>query len=86
MSKDEALKYLEARGYDICPRPEGQSSGLFGYQSAMIHRAATKDDVGAMRAMMDAGWINKDSKTLFNHSMPEYCRNYGGIKCAEIFA
>ena len=76
--------YQEIKNYPAFDDKQGY--GFFGYPGAMVDRAVRTDDPIGLQAMMDAGWITKDSKTMDNFTMSEYCERNGSLKCAELFA
>jgi hypothetical protein len=78
------MKYETIEGYP--PYVEGKGYGNFGYPSAITHSAIVRDDADAVAKILEFGWITKESKTLDNLTMAEYCRKYSATKCATLFA
>lgn len=66
--------------------PEKQSGtkyGLFGYEGAMADAAVRTDNAENLIECIRRGYIDKDTKTVFDHSMIEHCRLFGAVECEK---
>lgn len=78
------MKYEAIEGYEEYREDGGY--GFFGYPGAMADRAIRRDDATAIKKMLEYGWINKDTKTMDNLTMVQYCDRQNAKKCAKLFA